>query len=121
MANSLLSAEMERAASALQTAIADGEIDASSTFTWKGTDYPCIGVWNETSYMGPGGMTPLDDLTLQVLKTEFSGGSTIFTGVDFPKLKDDVIFQGKTFRIDIIQHSPGNYIKYTCIDPAKGS
>jgi len=116
MANSLLSAEMARAAAALQLAIADGETDASSTFTWKGDDYACIGVWNEFGYMGPGGITPLDDCTLQVLKTEFSDGDG-----PFPKVNDDVIFQGKTFRIDVIQHSAGNYIKYTCYDPAKGA
>ncbi len=116
MAESLLSAEMARAASALGVAIADGEIDSSSTFTWKGDTYACIGVWNELGYMGPGGITPLDDCTIQVLKTEFGNGSG-----PFPKVNDDVIFQGHNFRIDVIQHSPGNYIKYTCYDPAKGS
>lgn len=116
MAQSLLDAEMARASAALHTAIDDGEIDASSTFTWNGQDYPCIGVWNETAYMGPGGMTPLDDCTLQVLKSEFGGSDA-----DRPKRLDDVIFQGHTFRIDVIQHSAGNYIKYTCFDPAKGA
>lgn len=120
MAQSLLSAEMARAAAALHTAIDDGEIDASSTFTWQGQDYACIGIWNETSYMGPGGMTPLDDCTIQVLKSEFWESRFNQVG-DMPKLKDDIIFQGHTFRIDVIQHSAGDYIKYTMVDPAKGA
>jgi len=114
MANSLLSSEMARAHDALFAAIDTGEIDSSSKFTWRGNDYPCIGVWNETGFMNAGGIVPLDDLTIQVLKSEFDGGP-------LPQRLDSVTFQGKVFRIEIIQHSPGDYIKYTCYDPAKGS
>src|SRR5437899_2335824 len=116
--NSLLSAEMLRAAEELH-ALIDGGF-APPTFTWKGSAYPCIFSWNEQSYLNQGGQIPLDDLTLQVLRSEFGTGP-------IPQLKDSVFFTDdilnvppKEFIIELVTHTPGNYIKLICHDPARG-
>lgn len=110
--DSLLSREMQRAADALGNAISDGL--NVPTFTWKGKEYPCIPLWNEQSYLNQGGQIPLDDLTLQVLWSEFTGGP-------LPQVKDMVIFQERQFRIEVITHTPGDYVRFICYDPARGS
>jgi hypothetical protein len=112
---SLLSDEMARASAELQSLIttADGAI---SSITWKGGDYLAIVIWNEMAYMNAGGMIPMDDLTAQILEVEFG-----LPDGPFPQLKDIFTYRGRQFRIEIIQHAPGGYLKYTCADPSKGA
>jgi hypothetical protein len=111
---------MERASEALHAVIDTAE-GFAPMFSWKNGSYPCIFNWNEQSYLNQGGQIPLDELTLQVLRSEFNEGP-------IPQLKDTVVFTDdpantpeREFVIELVQRTPGNYLKLVCRDPAAGS
>lgn len=110
---SILADEIARALAELQriTSDEDGQV---TTFTWNGQTIACrAGKITKRSMFGGGGLTPEDDLRLDVdlslLPSEPQPGQLL-------------TFEGESWRIDRTEKQPGDsMLSLFCNDPNRGA
>jgi hypothetical protein len=97
-----------------EQALEEIESELSQTFTWQGTDYPCIiGQRAETKALELDGFALGADLTLVVRLAALPAT---------PATQQTVIVNGRTLRIETVTHAPDSkFVVLALVDPNRGA
>lgn len=86
-----------------------------ASFTWSGTEYPCLaGSLTRRRELEMGGLSNDSDAVLFVRAVLFLNGQ--------PQTKEKITFKGRTLRIDGIVMPTGEpFLKLICVDINRGA
>lgn len=95
------------------------ETELGATFTWNGTEYPCVtGPTRRSRELQPGGFG-LEEAIVIFVRAELF----VIDGVTArPQSKQRLTFEDQTWRIDeVVQVAGSPFLRIVCNDPAQGA